>query len=166
MKRKIFISLIIISVLLVMILFCRSGIFQEFWEEYNIYVSGNIERQAALFESIVQGICGGFVTFGALFITIIHENKKEQKVWKKERKKIREERLLTVRPFLNMKCQSVSSLRNGIINSDIDYILIGQTGYYRYAKIILSNHGFGQCKNIILEDRKCSIEQLDKSEVN
>lgn len=137
---------------------------QSFFDEYIAYVKGDIDRQAKLFESIVGGLCAGSVTFGALFITILHENKKDRIFWERERQKGREERLLSVRPFLNIEIKSVSVARRGKCDEERDFVEVGQGKRYQYAHVALSNHGYGKCRKIMIDGHECSINQLDKDQ--
>lgn len=137
---------------------------QIFFDEYIAYVNGDIERQAKLLESIVGGLCAGGVTFGALFITMLHENKKDRIFWERERQKAREERLLSVRPFLNIEIKSVSVSRMGKCDEERDFVEVDQGKRYQYAHVVLSNHGYGKCRNIMIDGHECSINQLDKDQ--
>lgn len=135
-----------------------------FLDEYVVYIDGDIEHKAKLFESIIGGMCSGAMTFGALLITILHEKKKDREFWKRERNKDKEERLLSVRPFLNIEIKSVSGIRNGRFDEDSDYIIVGQGTKYQYAHVSLANHGYGKCRKIMLDGRECSVKQLDKEQ--
>lgn len=137
---------------------------QIFFDEYIDYVNGDIEHQAKLLESIIGGLCAGSVTFGALFITILHENKKDRIFWERERQKAREERLLAVRPFLNIEIKSISVPRLGKCDEERDFVEVDQGRRYQYAHVVLSNHGYGKCRNIMIDGHKCSINQLDKDQ--
>lgn len=165
-KLKILVGCIIVIVALGGMLY-STGIwsdFQIFFTDYATYINGDIERQAKLFENVIGGLCTGGVTFGALFITILHENKKDRIFWERERQKDREERLLSVRPFLNIEVKSVSVVRTGKCDEEKDFVEIGQGTKYQYAHILLSNHGYGKCRKIMLDGRECSISQLDKDQ--
>jgi len=135
--------------------------FSVFLVDYIKFVNTDMEHQAKLLESIIGGICAGAVTFGALFITILHENKKDRIFWEREREKEKEDRLLAVRPFLNIEVTSVSSTRTEKIDKDKDYVMIGEGIQFQYAHIVLSNNGYGKCKGIELDGHKCSVYQLD-----
>ncbi|MCI9127920.1 MAG: hypothetical protein HFG28_12200 [Eubacterium sp.] len=135
--------------------------FSAFLVDYMKYINMDMERQAKLLESIIGGICTGIVTFGALFVTILHENKKDRIFWEREREKEKEDRLLSVRPFLNVEVINVSSARTEKIHKDKDYVIIGEGSQFQYAHIILSNNGYGKCKGIELDGHKCSVYQLD-----
>lgn len=137
---------------------------QNFFTNYVTYINGDIERQAKLFENIIGGLCAGGVTFGALFITILHENKKDRIFWERERQKDREERLLSVRPFLNIEVKSVSVVRMGKCDEEKDFVKIGHGMKFQYAHILLANHGYGKCRKIMLDGHECSISQLDKDQ--
>lgn len=140
------------------------NIFMQFVKEYSRYINSDIEHKAQLFESIISGISGAVVTFGALFITIQHENKKDRIFWEKEREKDREERCLAVRPFLNVEIKSISGIRTGKFDEEKDFVLVGQGNKYQHAKILLSNQGYGTCKRIMIDGRNCSITQLEKEQ--
>lgn len=164
-KRIIFIVCIFIFVLLAILQ--MKGILKAtfvFWGDYIDYINSDIDHQAKLFESIIGGICAGGVTFGALFISILHENKKDQMFWKRERKKEREDRLLSIRPFLNIEVKTVSSVRLNTIDKEEDIVIVGQRNSHQYANIVLSNNGYGRCKDIELDGHKCSVSQLDVDE--
>lgn len=135
--------------------------FSIFLADYIKYINMDMEHQAKLLESIVGGICAGAVTFGALFITILHENKKDRIFWEREREKEKENRLLAVRPFLDIEVKSVSSIRTEKSDKDKDYVTIGEGIQFQYAHIILSNNGYGKCKGIELDGHKCSVYQVD-----
>lgn len=163
-RRIIYIVCIIIfilalSVILNMKVFLK-GTF-AFLGDYIRYINADIEHQAKLFENIIGGICAGGVTFGALFISILHENKKNQMFWERERKKEREDRLLSIRPFLNIEVKTVSTTRTEATEIKEDFVLVGQSDSFQYAKVILANNGYGKCKDIELDGRKCSVNQLD-----
>lgn len=130
-------------------------------EDYIKFINTDIEHKANFFESIIGGICAGVVTFGALFITILHENKKNRIFWEREREKEKEDRLLAVRPFLDIEVKTVSSIRAEKIIKDKDYVIIGNGIQFQYAHIVLSNNGYGKCKGIELDGHKCSVYQLD-----
>lgn len=164
MKRKKIIYIVgsFIFIFVIGVILYRTGIIREFstfLEDYIKYINADMERQAKLLESIIGGICAGVVTFGALFITILHENKKDRIFWEREKKKEKEDRLLAVRPFLNIEVKSVSSTRTGKI--DKDYVTIGGGTQFQYAHIILANNGYGKCKGIELDGHRCSVCQLD-----
>lgn len=165
MKKNLIKSIVIIVSIIAIALFIKWRL-QDFLQSYQIYISKDITHQAELFESIISGVCAGMVTFGALFITILHENNKDQKNWNNERKKAKEERLLSVRPFLNIECQSVSVLRNNKIENRENCVIIGHGNYYRYVKIRISNQGFGKCNKIFLGNNRCSIDHLEVDEEN
>lgn len=135
--------------------------FSVFWVDYLKFINTDMEHQAELLENIIGGICAGAVTFGALFITILHENKKDRIFWEREREKEKEDRLLAVRPFLNIEVKSVSSTRTEKIDKDKDYVMIGEGIQFQYAHIVLSNNGYGKCNGIELDGHKCSVFQLD-----
>lgn len=164
MKKKVGIAIGIIFAILTILALIKVNFFQGFLWEYQTYLSKDIEHQAKLFESIISGISGGAVTFIALYITIKHENKKEEIRWQKERKKAKEERLLSVRPFLNIECTKLSISRGNRHEERIDSIKVGNGKYHRYAQVRISNHGYGKCNKICLGGNKCSIEQLDVDE--
>lgn len=132
-----------------------------FFDEYGEYVTNNIEHKATLFENIIEGICSGFITFGALGITIMHENKKDRAYWKKEREKEYQQRLLAVRPFLAVEVKTVSSVRGDKRYDEKDYIRVGQGMQYQYACISLKNNGYGKCEKITLDGRRCSVQELN-----
>lgn len=161
MKKKLIWGIIITLFTIVMVVLIKEKVVQEFLQSYWLYLSKNIEHQAKLFESAIRGLCAGMVTFGALFITIKHENNKERKRWDMERKKEKEERLLSVRPFLNIECQNVSMLRSGKIENIEDCMVVGAGEYHRYVKIHISNQGFGKCNKIFFGNKRCSINQLE-----
>ena len=163
-RKKIFIAGILMFVFALSIILQRMGILNEFsvfLDDYINFINTDIEHQAKLFESVIGGICAGAVTFGALFITILHENKKDRIFWERERKKEKEDRLLTVRPFLNIDVKSVSSIRTEKIEKEKDYVMVGEGIQFQYAHIVLSNNGYGRCKGIEIDGHKCSIYQLD-----
>lgn len=135
-----------------------------FLRDYIDYINSDIDHQAKLFECIIGGICAGGVTFGALFISILHENKKDQMFWERERKKEREDRLLSIRPFLNIEVKTVSLVRTDTIDGKENIVIVGERDSYQYANIVLSNNGYGRCKDIELDGRKCSVSQLDVDE--
>lgn len=169
MKRKktIYIVGVIIFILLLSAILYRTRMLVEisdFLENYIKFINTDIERQAKLFENIIGGIFSGVVTFGALLITILYENKKDRIFWERERKKEKEDRLLTIRPFLNIEVKSVSSIRTERDDKDKDYVMIGSGIQFQYAHIVLSNNGYGKCKGIELEGHKCSVYQLDIEE--
>ena len=164
MRKKLLIGVGVIVLISIVMLFTKGKACLTFFEKYQTYVTTDIEHQAELFENIIGGICGGIVTFLALYITIKHENKKDQRNWKNERIRAKEERLLSVRPLLNIQCQRVSSIRNEKYDSNGEQIVLGKGKYHRYAKISISNQGFGKCNRIYLEDRKCSVDHLDVDE--
>lgn len=94
MKRKktIYIVGVFILILLLSVILYRTRILSGisvFLENYIKFVNTDIELQAKLFENIIGGICSGAVTFGALLITILYENKKDRTFWERERKKKR-----------------------------------------------------------------------------
>lgn len=82
----------------------------------------------------------------------------------KGEKKEKEDRLLAIRPFLNIEVKSVSSIRTGRDDKDRDYVMVGNGIQFQYAHIVLSNNGYGKCKGIELEGHKCSVYQLDIEE--
>lgn len=164
MKKKVSIAIGIIFAVLTILALIKVNFFQEFLCKYQTYLSKDIEHQAKIFESVISGICSGAVTFIALYITIKHENKKEEIRWQKERKKAKEERLLSVRPFLNIECTRLSIIRGNRHEENIDSIKVGDGKYHRYAQICISNHGYGKCRKICFEGNKCSVEQLDVDE--
>lgn len=166
-KRIAWILVMILLGVLVVIIFLKSGLcdnFVEFTYDYSKYIKNDIEHQAELFESIVGGICAGCVTFGALFITILYENKKNKLQWQYEREQEEKTRLFSVRPFLNIEVKSVSVARNEKYDEEIDCVLVGNGNWMQYAHLKLSNHGYGKCKKIMLDGHKCSITQLDVDE--
>lgn len=163
-KRIIYIVCIFILALIVVSFLYMKGILKEsfvFLGDYIDYINSDIDHQAKLFESIIGGICAGGVTFGALFISILHENKKNRMFWERERRKEREDRLLSIRPFLYIDVKTVSSARTGTIDRKEDVVIVGERNSYRYANIVLSNNGYGKCKDIELDGHKCSVGQLD-----
>lgn len=164
MMKKFLIGVGGLALILIVVLSAKGKISLAFFEKYQTYVTADIEHQADLFENIIGGICGGIVTFLALYLTIKHENKKDQRNWKNERIRAKEERLLSVRPLLNIQCQRVSSIRNEKYDNNEEQIVLGKGKYHRYVKISISNQGFGKCNRIYLEDRKCSVDHLDVGE--
>ena len=48
-----------------------------FLQNYRAYLSADTEHTIELFERIVGAVCSGSVTFGALYVTILHENRKK-----------------------------------------------------------------------------------------
>lgn len=164
-NRKKIIYICIFIFILVLLVFLYTKFLGEktaaFFKDYIEYINLDMEHRAKLFESIIGGICAGGVTFVALFISILHENKKNQMFWERERKKEKEDRLLSVRPFLNIEVKNVSSARILPINRKEDFVIVGETNRYQYANVVLSNHGYGKCKNIELDGQKCSVSQLD-----
>lgn len=166
-KRISWVIVVLILLFMIGVLLYKTGIlcsFQLFFGDYVTYVNNDIEHRAELFESIIGGLCAGVVTFGALFITILHENRKNRIFWERERQKEKEERLLAVRPFLNIEIKSVSAVRNENCDKEKDFIIIGAGEKYQYAHIVLSNHGYGKCKKVMLGGLECSINQLDVNE--
>ena len=137
---------------------------QGFWIDYKVYLSTDIKNQAKLFESVVNGICEGIVTFTALYITIKHEDKKERIRWQNEKNKVKSNYILSVRPFLNIDFKSLSINRSDKHESNGNTIKIGDGEYYRYATFYLANRGNGDCKKILLENRECSVKQLEVNE--
>lgn len=169
MKRKktIYIVGVFILILLSSVILYRTRMLRgisAFLENYIKFINTDIELQAKLFENIIGGIFSGVVTFGALLITILYENKKDRTFWERERKKEKEDRLLTIRPFLNIEVKSVSSVRTERNDKDKDYVMVGNGIQFQYAHIVLSNNGYGKCKGIELEGNKCSVYQLDIEE--
>lgn len=128
-----------------------------FLRSYISYVNTDIEHQAKLFESIINGLFAGITTFGALFITFLHEKRKDRIYWKKEK----ENRILSVRPSLNVEVRNVSSVRTDKVDNEVDFISLGNGGMCQYANIVISNNGYGKCKGIELEGRKFSVSQLN-----
>lgn len=131
---------------------------------YKSYLKEDVGNQISLFESIIGGICTGITTFGALFITILHENKKNRETWEKEKEKERELRLWSILPVLNLKTGSMSAVRNGRIKEETDMFQIGNGDKYVYVKMSISNTGNGNCRNLNLERGVCSVRQLSKGE--
>ena len=163
-RKKICIVCIIIFILVLLAIIYMRGIVKEavfFWRDYIVYINSDIEHQAKLFEGILGGICSGSITFGALYISLSHENKKNQMYWERERIKEKEDRLLAIRPFLNIEVKSVSTARLAKIEGEENIVSVGPEINYQYAVIILSNNGYGKCKDIELEGHKCSVRQLD-----
>lgn len=171
-EKIIYVVGILIFIFALSIILYRMGILKDFsifWGDYIKFINTDIEHQAKLFESIIGGICTSIVTFGALFITILHENKKDRIIWEREREKGKEDRLLMVRPFLDIEVKSLSSTRTEKIDKEKDYVIVGEGIPFRYAHIVLSNNGYGKCKGIELDGHKCSIHQLgidDKRELD
>lgn len=166
MKKIICICCMILLLLLGIILYNTQDWrkVQSFLDNYIAYVNTDIEYQAELIKSIIGGLCTGGMTFGALFITISHENKKDRLFWEREKQKNREERLLSIRPFLNIEIKSVSGSRMGKCDEERDFVLVGQGRRYQFAHIVLSNHGYGNCRRIRIDGHECSISQLDKDQ--
>lgn len=135
-----------------------------FISDYKAYLKSDIENQISLFESIVGGFCAGLTTFGALLITILHENKKNRETWEKEKEKERELRLWTKMPVLSLTCTSVSSVRNGEIRQEANMLQVGNGNKHLYVTMSMSNTGNGNCRNIDLEKGTCSVNQLSKDE--
>lgn len=171
MKKKtifLIVSVVIIVIIIFTILLNATGKltnFRTFFEVYRTYLSSDVEHQVILFETILGGICAGTVTFLSLFITILHENKKDRLFWERERRKDKQERLLSVRPLLNLESKAVSVIRNGNETGAKDFVNIGKGQYHQYATIKMSNNGYGKCKRITLDGRACSISQLDIEEI-
>lgn len=157
----------VLVLFIAIVLFYRCGMIgdiQSFLNEYKGYINSDAEHRAELFESIVGGICSGIVTFAALFITIQHENNKDRRLWEREREQERKERLLSVRPFLNIEVKAVSNVRNGRCDVDKDYVIIGSGKRFIYADLLIANNGYGKCERILLDGRVCSVNYLEVKE--
>lgn len=164
-RRKILVVILLIFVVVLILQF--TGVWSRlcgFMNVYISYINADIARQADLLESILGGVCTGMVTFGALFITILHENKKDKIAWERERQKDKEERLLSVRPFLNIKVDSVSGIRSDNYTEVKDYVTVGKGNHYLYAHIQLTNQGYGVGRKISIDGHECSIQQLGKDQ--
>lgn len=135
-----------------------------FISDYKTYLKSDIQNQISLFESIVGGFCAGLTTFGALLITILHENKKNRETWEKEREKEREQRLWDIIPVLNLEAASVSAIRNGKNYHEANMYQVGNSNKHLYVTMSMSNTGNGNCRNIDLEKGVCSVNQLSKDE--
>lgn len=162
-KRIIYICILIFALVLFIFLYKKFFLNKTiiFLKDYIDYINLDIAHRAKLFEGIISGICAGSVTFVALFISISHENKKNKMFWERERKKEREDRLLSIRPFLNIGVRNVSSARTGLISDIQDVVIVGEANNYQYASVFLSNDGYGKCIDIQLDGHKCSVSQLD-----
>ena len=134
--------------------------FEIFVIEYTAYLSQAPEHRANLFESIIGGIFTGLTTFLALFITIIHENKKNKETWEKEREREVKRRLWEIQPVLNLSIHSISAARKGLDDNKKDVINIGEGDKYIYLKMSIENRGKGECRNIYLNKECFSISQL------
>lgn len=137
--------------------------FKAFFIDYGGYLNADIEHRASLFERIVGGICTGATTFIALLITILHENRKNQKTWEKEKKQEAERRLWSVKPILNLESRAVSTLRTSQINSGEIVISLGNKNQHVYVTLIIKNVGNGDCRDIKLMNSNCEINQIVKS---
>lgn len=138
--------------------------FVTFITEYQIYLTHNPEHRADLFEKIMGGIFTGLTTFFALFITIIHENRKNREIWKKEREEEEKRRLWEIQPVLNLNVVSISAARRGTEYLRKDVINVGKGDKYIYLIISIKNRGNGECKNIYLNNKAFSISQLGNGE--
>lgn len=165
-KNKRLICIIIISIILLIISFLLIP-----WSDIKIFIFGyknylmaDIKNQISLFESIVKGVCAGVTTFGALLITILHENKKNRETWEKEREKEREQRLWDIIPVLNLEAASVSAIRNGKDYHEANMYQVGNGNKHLYVTMSMRNTGKGNCRNIDLKKGTCSVNQLSKDE--